>query len=532
MNRPFRLPELAPAILALGVFAVLAFGPHIRHGGFYMDDWSNAAASLQPPGSPDFGSALETYVDATIYRPVLVVYVPFTYLVFGMHMHYHLAWAVALSVLAVALFYGVLRTLGVPWIHALLIGALALVFPWSDSTRLWVTADQITLSITFAAAGILVALVGLNRGSWRWHACAVVLYVLSILSYEVTLPLIACVGVLYCFRAGWRAARMRWLADLVAAVAAGIWVGAHTTRTASGLEGNFEHLKQIVEGGETLLGRSGLPLGAPHTTLVLLATVAILGAGVIAYRWFPDRFAEGRKWGLREWLFLAFGGLAIAALGWVIFIPADPYYTPTIYGETNRVNGLAAFGIVPFYYGTFGVLGTLIAQVRVEVRWIAASVTVLLGIALLMSYTHVLRRHIEIWDVAYTAERVAISQLQKQIPRLPHGTTVFGSSYPANQAPGVPILATTWDFDGMVKMEYNDSTLSAYPILPGRRVGCRDAGVTLEKEEGDVEVTVPYGSIRLLNLRSGRHSAPRSQRECRRVADSYVPGPLYLSTAY
>jgi hypothetical protein len=532
VTRPFRARELALALVVLGAFAILAFGPHLRHGGFYMDDWSSAAISLQPPAGPDFGSALSSYADLTVYRPVLVVYVPLTYLVFGMHMHFHLVWATALAVLAVTLFYGVLRTLKVPWIHAMLIAALALVFPWSDSTRLWVTADQITLSIAFATSGILVALTGLDRkGSWRWHACAVVLYLLSILSYEVTLPLIACVGVLYCFRAGWRAARPRWLADLAAAAVAGIWVGAHTTRTASGLGGDLEHLWQIVEGGETILARAGLPLGAPDTTLTLLAIAAVLGAGTVAYRIFPTRFAS-KGWGLREWLLLAVGGLAVAALGWAMFVPADPYYTPSIYGETNRVNGLAGFGVVLLVYGTLGVFGSLIGQVRPRARWVAAGATVVLALALLGSYTHVLRRHIEIWNLAYAAERTALVELQRKMPHLPHGTTVIGSSYPANQTLGVPILATTWDFDGMVKMEYDDSTLSAYPVLPEQHVGCRDKSVTLEREGGEVVVTAAYGSVRLLNFQSGRHSAPRNRRECRRVANGFVPGPLYLSTAY
>jgi len=531
LSRPFTPQELVVALVALGALSTLVFAPHLRHGGFYLDDWSNAALSLQPPGGPDFGSALSAYADITIYRPVLVVYVPLTYLVFGMHMHYHLVWAVALAVLAVTMFYGVLRTLGVPWIHALLIALLAIVFPWSDSTRLWVTADQVTLSIAFAMAGILVALVGLRRRSWRWHVCALALYLLSILSYEVTLPLIACVGVLYCFRVGWRAAKTRWLADGAVVVAAGIWVGTHTTRTASGLSGNLDHLKLIVEQGGTIVGRTGLPLGSPHTTFILLAVAAVLGAGTVAYLSFPDRFAAKRGWGLREWLLLSGGGLAVAALGWVVFIPAHPYYTPTIFGETNRVNGLATFGLIPLFYGAFGVIGTLVGQVRPGARWIAASVTVLLATALLASYTHVLRRHIEIWDLAYAAERTAITKVQEKMPQLPRGTTVFASSYPANQTLGVPILATTWDFDGMVKMEYDDSTLSGYPVLAEYRVGCRADGVTLEKE-GKPEVTAPYGAVRLLNLQSGSYAAPRSRSECRRVAHRHVPGPLYLSGTY
>jgi hypothetical protein len=519
------------ALVALGFVALLALAPHLQHGGFYLDDWSNAAISLQPPGSPNFGNALSAYADMTIYRPVLVVYVPLTYFILGMHMHYHLALAACLAVLAATMFYGVLRTLGTPWVHAALLAALAIVFPWSDSTRLWATADQVSLSIFFMTAGLLIALLGLRRDSWRWHACAASLYLLSILTYEVTLPVVACAGALYCLQAGWRAARLKWLVDVAVALMAGIWVGAHTARTASGVAGDLAHLKQIVVAGGTILGRAGLPLGSTQTALVLSAIVACLWVGTVACLSFPDRFSAKRGWGLRNWLLLTGGGLVVAALGWTMFIPADPYYTPTIYGEVNRVNGLAAFGLILAVYGSFGIFGALVGQVRPKTTVLATSVTVLLGVVLLASYVHVLRRHIEIWNLAFFAETYALSKTREELPRLPHGTTVFASGYPANQSPGVPILDTTWDYDGMVKMEYDDSTLLASPVLPGLNLACRDPGVVLERE-GTPEIVGAYGAVRLLNLETGHHSSPESRRQCQRVVGSYISGPLYLSPTY
>ena len=180
-----------------------------------------------------------------------------------MHIHLHDAWSVFVAVLAASVFYAVLRTLGVPWIHAWLIAALTIVFPWSDATRFWMTGDQVNLSIAIMGAGLLLALAGLKRNSWRHHAGAAALYLVSILTYEVTLPLIACMGFLYWLRAGWRAARYRWLTDLAVVVVAGSWVGSHTKRTTSGLGYDFEHLGEIVVRGGTILGRAGMPLGPP-----------------------------------------------------------------------------------------------------------------------------------------------------------------------------------------------------------------------------------------------------------------------------
>lgn len=531
LDRPFSVHELAFALVALGMVSVLALTPHLQHGGFYSDDWANAAGSLQPPGSPDVGKALSYFADLTIYRPVLVVYVPLTYFVFGMHMHYQLAWEAFLAVLAATMFYGVLRALNVPWIHALLIAALITVFPWSDSTRLWVTADQLSLSTTFAAAGLLVALVGLKkRRTWRWHLFASALYLLSILTYEITLPLIACLGVLYWLRAGWRVARVRWLMDLAVVAGGGIWVGLNTMRTTSGASADLAHLKQIVSAGGTILGYAGLPLSASHTAVVLCVMATVFGLGVIAYIRAPARVVADRQWGLRGWLALAGAGLVVAALGWVMFIPADPYYTPSIYGVTNRVNGLAAFGLVIAIYGTFGIFGELAGKWLPRGRAVATGVTILLGAVLLASYVGVLRRHIRIWDAAFFAETSALQKMKTAMPDLPHETTIFASSFPANQTLGVPIFADAWGMKGMIQMEYDDMTLSGYPVLAEFQPVCGARGVTFS---GPAPQPIAlYGKARFFNFQTGRHSTPQNQRRCRSVVDSYAPGPLYLSAAY
>jgi hypothetical protein len=523
--------ELAVALFGLGCVGLLALAPRIQHGGFSMDDWSNAVVSFDPPGRHSFAHAISEYASFTLYRPVLVIYVPLTYFVFGMHMHYHLAWAAALSVLVATMFYGVLRTLNVPWVHAALISALTIVFPWSDTTRLWATTGLVDVSVLFLFAGMLVGLQGLRRRSWRWHAFAVVLYLLSMLTYELTLPVVVCAGALYYFLAGWQAAKWRWLADVAAAVAAGLWVWFNTVKAKSGISGDLTHLGEIVKGGGTIVGRAGYPLGSPETTLVLVAMAVVLCVGFGVRLGLADRLEPRRGWDLDDWLALTIGGLALTVLGWVMLIPAEPYYTPSVFGEVNRVNGLAAFGLVVAVYGSFGIVSSLLCQLDVRSRRYATAMTVLLGAALLVSYTHVLRRHIQIWNTAYAAQAQAISKTKEVFPHLAPGTTLIASNYPANQAPGVPILATSWDYNGMIRMEYHDVSMSAFPLLTIFNIACRPHALVLERE-GSPEAIAPYGTARLLNLSTGTHSDPKSQSECKRVVGSYVPGPSYLSDTY
>jgi len=117
---------------------------------------------------------------------------------------------------------------------------------------------------------------------------------------------------------------------------------------------------------------------------------------------------------------------------------------------------------------------------------------------------------------------------------LPQGSTIFIGGYPAYQTLGVPIFSSDWDVDGMVKTEYDDWTVAAYPILNGSKLVCTPEGMQLVGEglKAATSRLVPYGEARLLDLEDGRHVKPRTLRHCRAVVQPYGPGPFYLSSAY
>ena len=83
----------------------------------------------------------------------------------------------------------------------------------------------------------------------------------------------------------------------------------------------------------------------------------------------------------------------------------------------------------------------------------------------------------------------------------------------------------------MIKLEYESSTLSAYPMLEGMAVNCGPDGVGLGGP-GAPPIVAAYGTVRLLDLGTGRHAAPTNRRQCLAEAGAYVAGPLYLSSGY
>jgi hypothetical protein len=522
----------AAAVLALVAAATLFQA--IAKGGLFYDDWADSAGRFYPPGGDSFGNVMSYFWGVFHYRPVLTVYTPAKYFVFGADGTALLIWTALLGVIGAALLYAVLRRLSVPWVHALCIAALTLVFPWSDSIRLWGSANPAPLTIVLALGGFWLALIGVDRRDWRFHIGALVLYAVSILAYELTLPVIAVAGIVYWCRAGWSTAKWRWGADLAVVIAGAIWVRTHTTRSVEGLSADLTHLGEIVKGGRTIFARAFEPLGASsHSALVLSLAAIVTIVSVVVWARTAKREAEPTtdgNWRLDHWLLLALAGFVVAVLGWVVFIPADPYYTPSVFGITNRVNALAGVGLVILVYGLIGAFCSSIATLWPRARpWVSVT-TVACALLLGAAYVHVLERHVRLWNTAADAQGAAIATMKHAIPRMPAETTVFAANYPAYESVGVPIFATTWDVNGMVKLEYDDGTLSGYPVIEGTELRCDPEGVTLASAEPIGPV--PYGKALLLNFSTGQNDRPADRRACQAVVSEYVAGPMYLQYAY
>jgi hypothetical protein len=521
--------ELMWAGLALAVLGGLAYLPHILHGGFYLDDWADASNTLRPGEGIDLGKTLDLFYGLTPYRPGLVVYVPLKYLVLGANPARQLILSAGLAIAVGWVLYGVLRECAVPWFHSWTIAALTVVFPSFDSVRFWEAASLPSLSLLLAVGGLWLALRGLARRSWPLHALAAAMFLASILVYEIALPLIAVFGLLYVFKAGWREARWRWATDLLVAIAGGTWNLTHTVRVASGLSGDFRHAREIADASRTVLASAVYPLGeSPPTTTALIALAALFAAGLATYLIRRPR-PEG-SWGLREWLILAAVGLGVAILGWVDFIPADPYYTPSLLGGSNRVNAVAGIGLVIIAYSAIGIAVFLATGLLAPLRRWSPAFVVALGVLLGASYVHVLERHSDLWDSSTSYQKRALARIESAFPRLPPDSMLYTTDYPANLSPGVPIFSANWDLNGAVQLEYDDYSLRALPILEGSELVCQAHGVGVAGTQPSE--AWPYGRALLVNLANGQHARPADRGQCERQVPAFHPGPGYAQAGY
>ncbi|MGI8513406.1 MAG: hypothetical protein ACR2NH_12355, partial [Solirubrobacteraceae bacterium] len=212
--------EVVVAGALLAALGALVFAPHVRSGGFQTDDWSTAAVYRFAP-SPRYENAARFQRAILGGRPLLARAQPLPHAVFGGRFGWHLALAVALGVLASLAAFGALRLAGLPPLRALGAAGLALVFPWSDATRLWPIAGLNNLAPLAAAGGLALALRGLRctgRRAVAWHGGALALYAVALGFYEAVAGIALGFGVLYVAQAGWRAAWPRWLADVAVVV--------------------------------------------------------------------------------------------------------------------------------------------------------------------------------------------------------------------------------------------------------------------------------------------------------------------------
>jgi hypothetical protein len=109
--------------------------------------------------------------------------------------------------------------------------------------------------------------------------------------------------------------------------------------------------------------------------------------------------------------------------------------------------------------------------------WAATAAGVVAAIALAAGYVTDFRGHARDWDRGHAEAERIVETMKREVPRPAPGSTLYLFGQPGNTAPGVPIFAWVWDFNGAVKIAYDDPTLGGQPILPGATIACDRSAV-------------------------------------------------------
>jgi hypothetical protein len=477
-------------------------------------------------------------------RPILTQLLPVPHAAFGLDADGHLAIALGLSAATSLCFFLVLRALGMELTHAGAIAALVLVFPWSDSIRLWGNVGVNNVAVCLYLLGVVVALRGLRATGARAVALQLVaaaLYAASVLTYEAAFVAALLSVLLYANAANWRAALRRWPADLAAVGGAVAWTAAHTTKDTASLRTQLGHVPEMSRDALGLIARATLPFGG--RSLVLGVAVLLLVA-IAARLYMRLPVGDPDRGDLRRWLLTAAAALACVGAAYAALVPSA-YPTALKPGLENRFNILAALPMVVLAYALVMVAATLAGRVlgvpRRRLGVVCAVAACLLGAGYLVRTERDETR----WDRAAAFASRVLRAVEAQ-PRPPSGTTVYSFRHPAQTAPGVPVFFDTWDMNGAVRLVWGDPTLRGFPVYDGARFSCdRDSirPLLLPTPRGRLDTpsaeqdprngpywgparAAPYGRALFVDVPSGRGELIRDQGQCRSATRRYRPGPF------
>ncbi len=516
--------ELLAAALALTALGAFVFAPHVAEGGWYSDDWASAATYRFAP-EPRYRNAARVQRAILGARPVLAHAQPLPHAVFGERPALHVALAVALAVAVSIAFFALLRVLGLPFLPALAIAGLALVFPWADSTRLWPIGGLNQLALLLWLGGALVALRGLRSGGpggAAWHAGALALYALALLTYEAVGGLVIATGALYVLtrRGPARRALARWGTDAVLAVALLVWARHESgqVRQLSSTDQVLDDVPTFARQSLELAGQTLVPVrGAALVALVLAAAVGAL----LVLR---GRLGEPA---VRRWA----GVAAVAALGTVAALApfAGSGLHPLDEGLNNRGNMAAALPLAALAYAVLALAGVALARQR------ALALTAGAALVLGGAYAYQVRGDVVRWDRAATAQERILSRLERAIADPARGTVVYAYGQPLVVSPGVSIFSQPWDLSSAVRLRYDDASLNAYPLAQGVRIRCERGRLypqaapgpwgTLQDGYGPRNAA-PYGRALLFDAATGALTVPRDARACEAAAAGLTPAPF------
>ena len=500
--------EIALAGAVISVVGFILFFPHIRHGGFYDDDWSNALFYR----SLGYRGMAEHFVREEVpWRPVLAALLPAPHALFGVTVAGHLAVALALAVLVSLSFFVFLRALRVELPHALALAALSILFPRSDAVRLWATASINNVAVVCYFLGFVAATHAMHlqppaRGRSRLlHGLASLLYLTSVLTYEVAAPVILLSGLLYRTRLPWRAVRARWLADaaLVLVPLAVLVVPASRTRGIGTLAGRLTDIPEFVIQGASLLASTFLPSGVSSAAMKLLVLGAVAGV-VVAAAWRAQRDQDRE---LAKWLRRAAIGTAAAALAYPMFLGYGLY--PLSDGFENRVNMFSEFGFIVVTYSCLALLAHLIARNRPRLVFAVLTVGTLL---VTVGFAQRLRNDIRLYDAAAAHQRYQLATLRRLLPDPPNGSTILTFRHRTSTAPGVWILEVPWVFTAAVNVLWQDPSLTVIPVVRPRGVACAEHEAHVDSSGRAYSVT--YGRADFVDVASHSLMHVASKQDC------------------
>jgi hypothetical protein len=481
-------------------------------------------------------TAAGALIDAADSRFLAAFYWLATHELFGLHAKPFLVVAAGLGVVLSLAIYALLRELRVEILPAFVIALLMLAWPPADTVRVWATPALSQVSFAAWAVGALLALRAFRASGRRrtyLHVGSFVLYGIGLGITELPLGFVILVSpLLYLTVAPWRASALRWVADLALAGLAAAFVALPAAQAPEhavrGVDDWGEEIRLYADQSITLFSHALAPFLHGARWIVFVGAVLLLAAaGWVARNDPPEARQFARKW-------LAATGIAVAAIagGYAIYIPADPYYFPLQEGLAGRVNisVAAPFAVLLVALAMLG--GLLLFRWLGDLRRAALTAGLAYSAILFAAFVSDLRIDLRVWDRSADEQYRVLNAIVGAVPHPPRNTGLFVFGAGGTVTPGLSTFYHGWELTGALRTTYRRGDMTGVPIFETRGVACRpDAVVASMVGTPMVLQTTRYGSAVFVDVNSGRSTTIRSERQCLRVAASYLPGPFAVPNA-
>ncbi len=518
---PLRLDEVVLSAALFAVLAIATYLPHITHGGWYLDDWTYIAQMSEASGPLDVVRVMQS----DTYRPGLALSLNLFYAIGGEGQVGYLMIGALLAGIQGWFLYLILRALRLSLAIAAIVGAMLVVLPAVDATRLWLSAFPAQMAGVLYLLGVLVALYGLTEKTGRramaWHGGAAALYCAAVLTYELVAGLIVVTPLLYMARSGWRPAARRWVPDLASiAVAMAIMAprGDAERSPHTSLGFLWDRANQTLTQAEVVF-RHLLPwpdvLGGQVGLFVLL--LGMLGAGIAIGR----RDADGA--GLLNWAKIAGLSTVFSLAGLVMLLPAEPYYVPGMSGPGDRSGAAAAFGAVPLLVAVIvlglGGLGVLLRRPRLGFA-LAGVLILVTGVNLAAREVH--QQHF--WTDYWQRQREVVASISQALgERVPADAAIVTFDEPTIEPGGIAPFAASWDLKGAVWQTYGRPEVVARPWAP--ETVCESSSAFFSDEQPE-ERNFAYGKLFFVDVGNRRAWKIEDRPACEAIAGELTGQPV------
>ena len=512
-------------VVTIVAAAVLMYAKPVFDLGFYYDDWSMISAMQDAPGGGwsaafDACRGVDTggRAGGCLYHATVITALG------DRPAPYHV-WSIVLLITCSLLLYWLLRRCRFGHWPALLVCVLFVVYPGSDSTRLWPVGFAAQYVLAAYLAALVLGIEGVRRAGDRrralaCHAASIGLFSLMLFTYELVVPLMAISGVFYLLAAPAqrRAALARGAVDLAIALAFAVFrLVIAPVPSGGGLSQERTAAEWVARLEAVLRGawNSFRPLFAPGTT----ATVVVLVAAVV---WIAAVVMDRAvlRASLR-WLLAAFLATGFAVASMLAFVPANDLYTPDYFSLFNRLNVAAAPAYCVLFVALCGLLWTALERWLPRAVATAAVAVIVVGVA--AGQVGKSRDSQEAWAVSWDVQTAALDKLRALAPRLEPHASVMSFGHPIWERGFVPVFSASWDLRGAIDARTGVDPPSALPFVD--QAQCAASGVELDG--------APYLAYRaasplwFVNVSTGQARRITSRRSCEATVAAWGRPPFW-----